>query len=116
MTKTLSRRLERLEEQMMPISEPTVLQIVYVDSAGNRTDGPKFEIPSYGPAHDRRRRCHRTHGKQERKGYFLHMDLHCVPRCCVFQEHYLASKCLSILHEAIAAARRRICRCRRCGR
>jgi hypothetical protein len=55
MTKTLSRRLERLEEQMMPTGEPTVLQIVCVDSAGNRTDGPKFEVPSYRPGHDRRR-------------------------------------------------------------
>jgi hypothetical protein len=36
--RNLSRRLERLEEQMMPTGEPTVLQIVGVDSAGNRTD------------------------------------------------------------------------------
>jgi hypothetical protein len=55
MTKTLSRRLERLEEQMMPAGEPTVLQIVAVDSNGNRTNGPRFEVPSYPPAHDRRR-------------------------------------------------------------
>jgi hypothetical protein len=27
MTKTLSRRLERLEEQMMPTGEPTAIQI-----------------------------------------------------------------------------------------
>ena len=49
MTRTLSRRLERLEEQMIPAGEPTILQIVYVDSAGSRKEGPKFEIPSYAP-------------------------------------------------------------------
>jgi hypothetical protein len=46
--------LERLEDQMIPTGEPTVLQIVIVDSAGNQKEGLKFEVPSYGPAHDRR--------------------------------------------------------------
>ncbi len=59
MTKTLSLRLERLEEQMIPAGEPIVIQIVSVDSAGNRTDGPKFEVPSYAPAHDRWRGARR---------------------------------------------------------
>ena len=36
--------MERLEEQMMPIGETIVLQIVGVDSAGNRTDGPRFVV------------------------------------------------------------------------
>jgi len=49
MTKTLQRRLERLEEQVMPAGEPTVLQIVSVDSAGKRENGPTFEIPFVRP-------------------------------------------------------------------
>jgi hypothetical protein len=42
-SKTLSRRLERLEEQIAPLEEPRVWQIVYVDSDGNRTDGERIE-------------------------------------------------------------------------
>jgi hypothetical protein len=49
MTKTLSRRLERLEEQMIPAGEPTILHIVGVDSDGNQTEGPKFEVPAFRP-------------------------------------------------------------------
>jgi hypothetical protein len=33
-----SRRLERLEEQIAPLAEPRVCQIVIVDSDGNRRD------------------------------------------------------------------------------
>jgi hypothetical protein len=49
MTRALSRRLERLEEQMIPTGETTILQIVCVDSHGNRTEGPKFEVPAFRP-------------------------------------------------------------------
>jgi hypothetical protein len=59
MTKTLTRRLERLEEQMMPAGEPTVLQFILVDSAGKREKGPTFLVPSYAPAHDRPRGARR---------------------------------------------------------
>ena len=39
-SKTLARRLERLEEQMAPPPEPRVWQIVFVDSDGSRRNGP----------------------------------------------------------------------------
>ena len=50
MTRTLTRRLERLEEPMIPTGEPLILQIVGVDSDGNQTIGPRFEVPSYASA------------------------------------------------------------------
>ena len=42
----LSRRLERLEEQMIPEGEPLVLRIVFVDSDGNMEEGPRFTVPA----------------------------------------------------------------------
>jgi hypothetical protein len=42
-TRTLSRRLERLEELTMPVREHKVWQIVIVDSDGSRRDGPTIE-------------------------------------------------------------------------
>jgi hypothetical protein len=40
--KSISRRLERLEEQIMPLREPKVWQIVIVDSDGSCRDGEKI--------------------------------------------------------------------------
>jgi hypothetical protein len=41
----LSRRLERLEEELAPLEEPMVRvwQIVYLDSDGNTTEGERLE-------------------------------------------------------------------------
>jgi hypothetical protein len=39
MTESLSRRLERLEEQVAPLAEPKVWKIVIVDSDGSCRDG-----------------------------------------------------------------------------
>jgi len=41
--RTLSRRLERLEEESAPMGETMVWQIVYVDSDGSRREGEKIE-------------------------------------------------------------------------
>ena len=41
MTRALSRRLGRLEEQLKPAEEPRIWQVVFVDSNGGRTDGPQ---------------------------------------------------------------------------
>jgi hypothetical protein len=43
MNRNLSRRLERLEEQVAPLAEPRVWQIVIVDSDGSRREGEKIE-------------------------------------------------------------------------
>jgi len=43
MTRTLYRRLERLEQQTMPIDEPKVWQIVFRDSDGTQTLGDRIE-------------------------------------------------------------------------
>jgi hypothetical protein len=43
MTRTLHRRLERLEEQTLPMDEPKVWQIVFVDSDGTQTLGDRIE-------------------------------------------------------------------------
>ena len=43
MTRTLYRRLERLEEQTLPPEEPRVWQIVFRDSDGTQTLGDQIE-------------------------------------------------------------------------
>jgi hypothetical protein len=43
MTKSLYRRLERLEEQTLPAEEPRVWQIVFRDSDGTQTLGDRIE-------------------------------------------------------------------------
>jgi hypothetical protein len=48
MTRTLYRRLERLEEQTMPTDELKVWQIVLVNSDGTQTLGEQIEWPSCG--------------------------------------------------------------------
>jgi len=55
-TKTLSRRLERLEESMIPLTERKAWQIITIDSAGNREHGPGYQfhcLPKNGfpPSH-----------------------------------------------------------------
>ena len=42
-SRNLHRRLERLEEQTMPMDEPNVWQIVMVDSDGTQTLGEQIE-------------------------------------------------------------------------
>ena len=42
-TNTLRRRLERLEEQTMPMDEPKVWQIVFRHSDGTQTFGDQIE-------------------------------------------------------------------------
>ena len=49
MTRNLYRRLERLEEQTMPMDEPKVWQIIILDSDGTQTLGDQIEWPSCGP-------------------------------------------------------------------
>jgi hypothetical protein len=48
MTRTLYRRLERLEEQTMPMDEPKVWQIVVLDSDGTQTLGDRIEWSARG--------------------------------------------------------------------
>jgi hypothetical protein len=43
MNRNLSRRLERFEEEIAPLREIKVWQIVYVHADGSRTDGKKIE-------------------------------------------------------------------------
>lgn len=50
MNRTLSRRLERLEEQIAPLEELKVWQIIFVDSDGSREDGPRLEWSARRPA------------------------------------------------------------------
>ena len=63
MTKNLYRRLEHLEEQVIPTGEPRVWQAVYVDSDGTKELGPRIEMPPSRPFHgrwrgaDRPQRC-----------------------------------------------------------
>jgi hypothetical protein len=47
-TKNLSRRLERLEERLLPVlEEPLVIHIISVDGDGRREDsGIEFKIPA----------------------------------------------------------------------
>jgi hypothetical protein len=56
-SRSLARRLDRLEERMVPIDEPSsILKIVYVNSAGTEVPGGyQIEIPSYGRAQNNRR-------------------------------------------------------------
>jgi hypothetical protein len=47
--RSLSRRLERLEEHTMPEDEPTVWEIILVDSDGTRIPtGERIEMPPSG--------------------------------------------------------------------
>jgi len=48
MSKSLARRLERLEDSLLPVlEEPMVLKIISVSSDGTRTDsGIEFKIPA----------------------------------------------------------------------
>ena len=51
MTKSLSRRLEELELQLLPEpeNEPLVVQIVYFSPDGSTEDGERFVITNPGP-------------------------------------------------------------------
>ncbi len=49
--KTLARRLEQLEERMLPTGEPMIINIVYVNPDGSVDGEPlRVEIPACGPA------------------------------------------------------------------
>ncbi len=50
MKKSLSRRLERLEERMIPIGEPMTIDVVFIKPDGTEAPGGfSIEIPSHGP-------------------------------------------------------------------
>jgi hypothetical protein len=53
-TRNITRRLERLEEETLPIGEPMIIQIICVGSDGTREDGPRYEIPTYPAGGSRR--------------------------------------------------------------
>jgi hypothetical protein len=44
MNRNLTRRLERLEEELGPLEVLRVLQIVAVSPDGSRKNGPRFEV------------------------------------------------------------------------
>ena len=49
-SRNLTRRLEQLEDQMIPaVGDRHIIQVVYVSSDGTRELGDRIEIPSYGP-------------------------------------------------------------------
>jgi hypothetical protein len=50
----VSQRLERLEERVIPASEPKVIHVQYVNSGGEVTGSHLVTIASHGPAPDRR--------------------------------------------------------------
>ena len=53
--KTLARRLEQLEERMLPTGEPMIINVVYVNPDGSVDGEPlRVEIPACGPAHQPR--------------------------------------------------------------
>jgi hypothetical protein len=54
MTRNLACRLERLEEETLPVGEPTVIQVVFVNTDGTERDGPRVEIPAYPAGGSRR--------------------------------------------------------------
>lgn len=51
----LQRRLAKLEEQILPVGDPKVIQIVFVSSDGTEEDGPRIEIPAYPAGRSPRR-------------------------------------------------------------
>jgi len=52
MNRTLYRRLERLEEETMPVDEPKVWQIVFRHSDGTQTLGDRIEWSPRGRRRD----------------------------------------------------------------
>jgi hypothetical protein len=53
--RNITRRLERLEEETLPVGDPMVIQIIYVSGDGTRENGPRYEIPAYPAGRPRRR-------------------------------------------------------------
>jgi hypothetical protein len=45
-SKSLSQRLERLEERIAPLEVRKAWQIIFVDSDGSRKEGPRIEWPA----------------------------------------------------------------------
>ena len=43
--RNLTRRLEELEAWIAPVTEPLIVQIVYVTPDGREQDGDRFEVP-----------------------------------------------------------------------
>ena len=65
-TKTLSRRVERLEEQMIPGRNAFLMRgraasppVCMCRSGWQSDERPRFVVPSYPPAHDRQRGARR---------------------------------------------------------
>lgn len=58
MSRSISRRLGRLEEQMIPSGEPLIMEVVFIEPDGTQAPGRfSFEIPAFRPSHDRHRRA-----------------------------------------------------------
>jgi hypothetical protein len=68
-TRNLTRRLERLEEELIPAGEPKVIQIVFVDSDGSRELGQRLEFPSYKGAKLADDRCGSAKPGQKRENW-----------------------------------------------
>jgi hypothetical protein len=47
-SRNLSKRLERLEERMLPAGEPLIVQIQFVSPDGTVEDGPQVIVPGAG--------------------------------------------------------------------
>ncbi len=47
-SRTLLKRLARLETRMMPAGEPVVIQVQYVSPDGSVEDGPRINVPGFG--------------------------------------------------------------------
>jgi hypothetical protein len=45
-SRNLSRRLERLEDLVIPTGPPHVIEIVFVSANGEKELGPRFEFPA----------------------------------------------------------------------
>ena len=70
-SRTLSRRLGRLEELIVHISESKVWQIVYLDSDGNRRDGERIEWSQPRSGSTRQPAVPAPFGNATDNGYYL---------------------------------------------
>jgi hypothetical protein len=54
-TRNITRRLDRLEEETMPVGEPTVIQVVFESTDGTEMNGPRVKIPACPASRSQRR-------------------------------------------------------------
>jgi hypothetical protein len=45
-SRSLCRRLERLEERVVPTGIPCILEVIFVSPDGTQRPGPSFELPA----------------------------------------------------------------------